>query len=115
MSLRDDVFMSANQLLESLDRVDDAGLQRCSQEISEYLRGAKFLNQSLENNIDGSTVASMYMRGNVLAHKLTRVKHVVTDEEMLDEYDVYDFICEQPHGDGDYSYKCYNDDCKCMK
>jgi len=113
MSLRDDIYMSTAQLMENMDRCNDASLERCHNEASEYLRLCRYLTQCFENSMKDN-VASMYMKGNVLRHKMTGSKHVVTEDEYIDDNDIYEFICEAPHLDGDYSYTCGKSYCRCV-
>lgn len=60
-------------------------------------------------------------RGNVIRNKETNEKRCVFlmpgVEKDITELDgnSYDFICERPHEDGDYSYLCPNEYCRCTQ
>ena len=114
MSLRDEVYMATSRLVDTLDSCDDAGLERIRSDISEYMRISAYLTSRIDENAHGRVV-SKYARGNVLVHKLTGVKHVVREREFEDEFDVYEFVSEFPHGDGKYNYLCGDPKCKCVR
>lgn len=45
-------------------------------------------------------------------------KFVVNDNnisDILNNPNKYTFVCEKPHGDGDFSYICWSDWCRCMQ
>ena len=114
MSVRDNVYMATSELLEALDEVGDADMERLSSQLSEYVAFCQKTTKTLRDYSMNRKV-SLYLRGNVLAHKLTGAKHVVTEDEFLDEFDVYDFVCVEPHADGDYNYYCEDEKCKCHR
>lgn len=53
------------------------------------------------------------VRGNVIRDKVTGHKRVVLAPMNLKLYQ--EFICEQPHQDGDFSYLCQKDYCRCKQ
>jgi len=52
-------------------------------------------------------------RKTVLIEKSTGDKFVVREEKDYDE-NLYEFVCDRPHEDGDYSYLCGNEYCRCL-
>ena len=52
-------------------------------------------------------------RKNVVRNKKTGMKEVVFVEKELPDSE-WEFVCERPHDDGDFSYICGFDYCRCM-
>ena len=114
MSIRDNIYMATSELLEAIDECNDSDITKLTTELMNYI---SFCQKTTKRLRDYSTdrMVSTYLRGNVLVHKLTGAKHVITEEEFTDEFDVYDFVCVEPHKDGDYNYYCEDMNCKCHK
>jgi hypothetical protein len=56
-----------------------------------------------------------YTKGNVLRSKRDNRKIVVNDNSLTDSHDEYEFVCESPHDDRDFSYICLSDYCRCQQ
>ena len=114
MSLRDNVYMATAELLDYLDKCQDKDIISLSAEVSDYISACQRMTDKFRN-ISVDKIIPIYLQGNVLEHKLTGAKHVITEDEFVDEFDVYKFVCVEPHGDGDYSYYCEDSNCKCHR
>lgn len=53
-------------------------------------------------------------RGTVVCEKATGEKRCLSEEEIL-SYDEWELVCDRPHADGDYSYLCDNQWCRCQQ
>lgn len=106
--------MATSELLEALDECNDGDVTRLSSDLDNYVIICQSTTRKLRDYAMNRTV-SIYLYGNVLIHKVTGAKHVVTEDEFTDEFDMYDFVCISPHKDGDYSYVCGDMNCKCHK
>lgn len=61
----------------------------------------------------GVTVVQV-RRGNVVLEKVTGNKRCVHEDEKLNA-DEWELVCQSPHADGDYSYLCNNQWCRCQQ
>lgn len=52
-------------------------------------------------------------RGNVIRNKETGIKEVVFRKERAVDQDKFDFVSKTAHEDGDFSYLCTNEYCRC--
>ena len=74
----------------------------------------------MTSNLDGGKyVKPKYLvveKGNVVLSKHTDRKHVV-HEASNDRFETefYEIVAETPHSDGDFSYTCGSDYCRCMQ
>ena len=74
----------------------------------------------MTSNLDGGKyVKPKYLvvsEGNVILSKHENRKYVVHEASNdLFEVELYDFVADKPHADGDFSYTCGSDYCRCMQ
>ena len=77
------------------------------------------LNSTISNPVLTETIVDPkrleVFPGMVLQDKRTKEKFVArvyTNKYMNNEYEV---VCEKPHDDGDFSYLCYSNHCRCAE
>jgi hypothetical protein len=56
-------------------------------------------------------VNQILKKRNVVLNTTDNKKHVVREEREISDDEIY--ICEKPHQDGDFSYLCGSDYCRC--
>lgn len=61
------------------------------------------------------TVKTMHLkRGNVVRERATGQKLCLHQDKKLSDAE-WEFVCDRPHSDGDYSYLCNNEYCRCWQ
>jgi len=66
----------------------------------------------MDNNT--TTQTKKYSAGNVVFNKV-KGRKVVLARDFEDTTGLYEFVCNEPHEDGDYSYLCGSDYCRCTR
>tara|TARA_R110000803_G_scaffold169996_1_gene233064 strand:+ start:3322 stop:3513 length:192 start_codon:yes stop_codon:yes gene_type:complete len=56
-----------------------------------------------------------YRIGNVLKNRKTGGKIVIRKDVFVDKEKKYEFVCSSPHDEGDFSYFCGSDYCRCAQ
>ena len=66
------------------------------------------------NGGEGKEPDMTVKKGNVIRSKVTGRKKMVWDDGVVSDAD-WEKVCDRPHEDGDFSYLCGSDYCRCCQ